>query len=140
VGHFPNGQEVVARPTARAGGVLVVQPRIDVALQEQRLALVVLLDGGDLGERLLLEVMGEARFHLSRRLLSIDFSKICLGFFQRYWRILPPRELQPPIPTKGELDHLVHLASKIYRRRTAEPIPRIRTFRDVVSFLPIPLL
>jgi len=51
LGHFPNRQEVVPRPTPRDGVVLVGQPRI---------ALVVLLDGGDLGEKLIVDVMGEA--------------------------------------------------------------------------------
>ena len=36
------------------------QPTIDVGLQEQRFVLVVLFDGGDLGEKLLLDVLREA--------------------------------------------------------------------------------
>jgi len=43
-------------------GLLISQPAIDVDLQKQRLALVVPLDGGNLGEKLLVDVLGEAIF------------------------------------------------------------------------------
>ena len=59
-GYFPDREEVLARMTPWEGGIPGGKPPIDVGLQEQRLALAVLFDGGDLGEKLILDVLRKA--------------------------------------------------------------------------------
>ncbi len=58
LGDFPDRHEVHAVQAPWHGGVAVGEPSIDMGLQKQRLAPVVLLDGGDLGEKLVLDVLG----------------------------------------------------------------------------------